>query len=195
MLQDVQWVITALTKVICDFKLHPANEHAVAAETCAREWDRLKSEKILTAPTLTNILWTGEYKEFTSQLVALMVHYDLAVLIRSTPGLFFTSSTKMEYLVPSLTSIANTPTTTLGMRCYFHVPSPLKGDERPKAVVAYDELRTGCLREGDFYALVSQWALASTRHLVCHQSGVCTACFTPSHIAPHVLPRHGEYSV
>ena len=166
--QDVQWVITALTKVICDFNLHEAEEHAVAAKKCPVDFHRLTLEKILVAPSLTDVLWTGGYEQFKDHLLAIMVHHDLAVPVRSTHNI-------QEYLIPSLTtSIASnilaSPTpasapTTLGKSCYFHIQANplghLPDDPKPNPVLAYDELGANCLLERDFNILVSEWAKAS----------------------------------
>ena len=130
-----------------------------------------------------------------TQLVALMVHYDLAVLIRLPSALPSRPLSPIpspydvsEYLIPSLTTSMSTsaPTsvsTTLRTLCYLHVQSrPLPrvlDDPRPKAVLAYDELFNGCLREGDFYALVSQWALASPHATLSAISRGCVQLVTP----------------
>eukprot|EP01048_Picozoa_sp_COSAG05_P000363 COSAG05_NODE_9_length_39734_cov_180.598067_27_plen_1828_part_00 len=88
---DPQWLVTAATKIICEFSIHDLPEHRVAARQHARSWNALLLKSELHVELLA-ALWPEHNTQTQRQLLQLMTKF----------GLITPQRDRAKFLVPSL---------------------------------------------------------------------------------------------
>ena len=86
-----QWLVTAVTRLICDFSMHDLPEHQVAMQRHQRSWVALTKQGELNTDLLA-VLWHDHDLPTQGRLLQLMCKFGLAVPQRK----------RSTYLVPAL---------------------------------------------------------------------------------------------
>ena len=94
MVLDPQWLVTAATKIICEFSIHDLEEHRTAQRTKPKSWSALTRSAELSLDLLP-VLWHEHDEATRKQLLTLMVKFGLAVPKRDA-----------SFLVPALLTAA-----------------------------------------------------------------------------------------
>ena len=98
---DPQWLVTAATKIICEFSIHDLEEHRTAQRTTPKSWSALTRSAELS-PDLLPVLWHEHDESTRNQLLSLMVKFGLAVPKRDASFLIPALLTKAPEKVSSL---------------------------------------------------------------------------------------------
>jgi len=98
---DPQWLVTAATKIICEFSIHDLEEHRTAQRTKPKSWSALTRFAELS-PDLLPVLWHEHDEATRNQLLTLMVKFGLAVPKRDA-----------SFLIPALLTAAPERVATL----------------------------------------------------------------------------------
>ena len=98
---DPQWLVTAATKIICEFSIHDLEEHRTAQRTKPKSWSALTRSAELS-PDLLPVLWHEHDEATRNQLLTLMVKFGLAGPKRDA-----------TFLIPALLTVAPERVATL----------------------------------------------------------------------------------
>jgi len=99
---DPEWLVSAATKIICEFSIHDLEEHRTAQRTKAKSWNALTRSAELNVDLLP-VLWSTHDAATRAQLLGLMVKFGLAVPMRDhstflIPALLTTSPERVTRL-------------------------------------------------------------------------------------------------
>ena len=83
---DPQWLVTAATKMICEFSIHKLPEHTQAQKTMPQHWNALARKAELNVELLS-VFWREHGASAQQQLLRLMVKFGLAMPMRQS-GVF-----------------------------------------------------------------------------------------------------------
>ena len=75
---DPQWLVTAATKMICEFSIHKLPEHTQAQKTMPQHWNALARKAELNVELLS-VFWREHGPSAQQQLLQLMVKFGLAM--------------------------------------------------------------------------------------------------------------------
>ena len=78
---DPQWLVTATTKMICEFSIHKLPEHTEAQKTMPQHWNALSRKAELNVELLS-VFWRDHGTAAQQQLLQLMVKFGLAMPMR-----------------------------------------------------------------------------------------------------------------
>ena len=125
---DPQWIIDAVSMVICNFDdpAHLKPCHALAARHVTKEWKALRNGGVLSRVLLEYLWKEDRFEAHKAELLKLMEHFGLVVPIRRIE--------QQTYLVPALLALrgsagANPPPPTpddapLAICLLYTSPSP-----------------------------------------------------------------------
>jgi hypothetical protein len=137
---DPQWLVTAATKIICEFSIHFLPEHEAAMKQMPKSWNALKKRAELNVELLTP-LWADHDEDAKRQLLQLMTKFGLITPQRDR-SVFLVPSQLRDTNSDALYSQAATAGAANGSQhtAYFvfclrdHQGNALIGDDAPCSV-------------------------------------------------------------
>eukprot|EP01047_Picozoa_sp_COSAG01_P047861 COSAG01_NODE_4611_length_4879_cov_9.632845_3_plen_851_part_01 len=158
---DPQWLVTAATRIICEFSIHFLPEHEAAMKTMSKSWNALKKRAELNIELLTP-LWPEHDDDAKRQLLQLMAKF----------GLITPQRQRSVFLVPSLLRDANSD-------ALYAQAAAARAPARDCQHTAYFVF---CLRDHDGAALIADDSLCDMQQL--NELG-----FLPNGLFPRVVGK------